>query len=297
MIKICCEKTSHTLYEMVNNALNILSLDLDVNIIGVDSVLSSPFNRSRMSEFTKKPFFLYVEEPKFINMPELVSHKHFRGFISHIKNTCEQLYKNYNNKTYYLPLYMDKKDVDRVIDNISSLKNREHVNLIAWGSWNDVRDGNFYNRGGNAIDGLVSDLLQRKCKIHLTFKTNKSLKCKSAFPNNVNIINDYLSKEQMDNMFYNADMFLLPSKQVHSMSLLYSMSFGLPCIVSDGWGMSEFCSDLNSILYTDIDQIVGIINDRDSLMHLRKQVLFDLNNRYNQEDYVKRLFNILQEST
>ena len=51
MIRICCEKTSHTLYEMVNNALKILSLDLDVNIIGVDSVLSSPFNRSHMAEF------------------------------------------------------------------------------------------------------------------------------------------------------------------------------------------------------------------------------------------------------
>ena len=296
MVKIYCEKTKHTLYNTINEILSHLSLDLDINIIGIDSILSSPFNESNMPEFIKKPFFLYLEEPQYINTTELINHKNFRGFISHIKNACEQLYTKYNKKTYYLPLCMDRKDISRILDHISTLQNRDSVHLLAWGSWNDLADHNFYNRGGNAIDDLALDLLKNDCKVNLTFKTNKNLKCKSTFPNNVKVITKYLSKEEMDNIFYSADVFLLPSKQVHSMSLLYSMSFGLPCIVSNGWGMSEFCSDLNSILYTDIDKIKDIIRDKNKLIHLRKQVLFDLNNRYSKEDYSKRLYNILRDA-
>lgn len=296
MIHVHCEKKGHTLYDLIGNSLEIFNNDFDINIVGIDGNLSGPFYQNNIKKFANKPFFLYIEEPQYINTPELISSPNFRGFISHIKNTCEQLYIKYNYKTYYLPLYMDKKDTDRIHGLISTLKSRSRVNLLAWGSWNDITDNNFYNRGGHFIDSLVSNLLIKNCKVNLTFKTNKNLRCKSSFPDNVNIITKYLNKEQMEEIFYNSDIFLLPSKQVHSISLLYSMSFGLPCVVSNGWGMSEYCSDLNSIHYKDTDKIINIISDIDKLIHLRKQVLFDLNNRYNKKDYYDRFRNILEDS-
>ena len=36
---------------------------------------------------------------------------------------------------------------------------------------------------------------------------------------------------------------MIPSLQVHSASLTYALSYGMPCITTNGWGISEFCVD------------------------------------------------------
>ena len=79
------------------------------------------------------------------------------------------------------------------------------------------------------------------------------LPSQNKYPKNVNIIHDYLPKNKLEDIMYGQDVFLLPSKQVHSASLTEAFSFGMPSIVSNGWGMSEFCVDDFNCLMHEIE--------------------------------------------
>ena len=271
MIEIHALKNGHTLY---NTLRELVEGDAtDINIIGLDDpLLGMNIDYYRSSHLYSKPFFLYLEEISTFTNPDILKHANFRGFISHIKSVCCQLYTEYGCKVYYLPLSSSDKNIPKINNHIKTLGSRP-VNLIAWGSWNDVNDHNFLNRGGTAVDSIVTKLLEGGSNITLTIKTNKPLVCKERYPDKVNVIHDYLPQVDMESLYYQSDLFLLPSKQVHSASLVNAMSFGIPCIVSNGWGMDEYCNDINSFNINDFEVIKEIISNPEELKTKRINTL------------------------
>lgn len=264
MINIFAIKNDHTLYNILRNIFK--NIDFDCNIIGLDDPtygMNLPFYSN--SSFYQKPFFLYLEEFKTFQNESILKNTNFLGFISHIKNTCEQAFDAYNCRVFHLDLSSPLKDESTILNNIDSLLSDRPINLMAWGSWIDINDNNFFERGGDKIDEIACYLLQKNININLTFRTKRHLKCKSLFPEKVNVITEYLPENELEKLYYNSDIFMLPSRQVHSCSLTNAMSFGLCLIVSDGWGMEEYCNKMNSINYKDIDAITNICLDRKSL--------------------------------
>jgi glycosyltransferase involved in cell wall biosynthesis len=293
MINIFAIKNDHTLYNVLRNTFK--SIDFDCNIIGLDdphSGMNLPFYSNE--EFYKKPFFLYLEEFKTFRREEIINNKNFLGFISHIKNTCEQVFEKYNCNTYHLDLSSPDKNYSIILQNIESLKSDRPINLIAWGSWIDINDNNFFERGGDKVDDIACYLLQNNININLTFRTNKNLKCKNLFPDKVNIIKEYISENELQELYYKSDIFLLPSRQVHSCSLTNAMSFGLCLIVSDGWGMDEYCNKLNSINYNEINQITDICSNREKLIQKRLNSLRNYKLKHSSNIHKEKAKNLIE---
>jgi len=293
MIDVQALKYSHTLYNILREVS--ANISYDVNIIGLDdpySAMNNPFYIN--NNLYSKPFILYTEEINAFNNPNIINHKNYLGFVSHIKNTCSTISEKYGFETYHLPLSSKEKKINRLNESFESLLNTDRpINLVAWGSWQDHNNTNFINRGGNEIDILVNHLLNLGLNINLYIKTSQNLECFKNYPDKVKIINSYLLDDDLDNIFYNCDLFLLPSKQVHSVSLIYSMSFGIPCIVSNGWGFSEFCNEMNTINYLDMDKIVDTIRNRNKLFLLRKNTLNYFNINHNRENHINNFKKIL----
>jgi hypothetical protein len=71
------------------------------------------------------------------------------------------------------------------------------------------------------------------------------------------------------------------------------MSFGMPCVVSDGWGMSEFCNSLTSLPVKNINAIVDIINDKEALKVKRRNTFSYYMSNHSRFSYVNSICEIL----
>jgi len=56
----------------------------------------------------------------------------------------------------------------------------------------------------------------------------------------VQVIDQFLSEQEMEALFTSADVYVLPAARLHVVSVLQAMASGLAIIVSDGWGMAEY---------------------------------------------------------
>ena len=171
MIKVFALKNEHTLYTILREIVK--GIDEEAHIIGLDDPtqgMNLPYYND--DNLYSKPFFLYMEEYNAFRKPEMISHENFRGFISHIKSLCERLYKDFECEVFHLPLSSSDKDLNQINKGINSLDDRI-INLVAWGSWNDVNDNNFNARGGPEVDNLVTQLLDNNCNIRLSMRTTR----------------------------------------------------------------------------------------------------------------------------
>lgn len=293
MITVSALKEDHTIYRILREISS--GIDYDLNIIGLDEQIHG----MNQHEFYKnpslyeRPFLLYIEEFTAFQKPDVLNHPHFKGFVTHITDTYNNLYKTYDTQVFHLPLSSSTKELEKVNKSIDSVISDKPVKLVAWGSWSDVADYNFENRGGSNIDNLMLSLLDNGVDVNLTFKTNNYLNSKQKYPNNINVIPRYLSDSEMDEIFYDCDMFLLPSKQVHSASLTYAMSFGMPCIVSNGWGINEFCNDVNSINIVNLEKIIYVCQNRNSLKLMRENTLSYFFTNHSRESHSVNFKNLI----
>lgn len=294
MISVIALKSDHTLYNILRNVLK--NINLDFNIIGLDDPFVGNDNSFYFNpDFYNKPFFLYLEEPRCFKNNFILNHINFKGFISHLKITCEEMRSNFNVPVYYLELSSEEKNYVRINQSINSLRNNRPINFISWGSWTDFNDSNFSNRGGNSSDNLICELFP-KIKSTLTFRTKNNLKSKNLFPNRVNLIADYLSENQMNELCYSSDIFLLPANQVHSVSLTYAMSFGMLLLVSDGWGFEEYCDSSNSINYKNFDEILSVCLDRNKLIEKRISSLEKYKSKYTTQIHKNKVESFLKDN-
>ena len=124
------------------------------------------------------------------------------------------------------------------------------INIIFTGSWNQSPQ-NFFLRGG-------LDTLYAFDKIaHLNHQANLILRSPipqgepeklianlmEKFPNQIKIYSDFMNENEWHQFLCNGDIFVLPSARIHVVSILEAMSFGLPVVVSDGWGISDYVDD------------------------------------------------------
>ena len=59
----------------------------------------------------------------------------------------------------------------------------------------------------------------------------------------IQVFDEFLSVEEMEELFCKADIYALPSARLHVVSILQAMAHGLALVVSDGWGINEYVED------------------------------------------------------
>jgi len=267
MINIISMKEDHTMYDVLRAISK--GVDHDINILGLDSPDGINHSIYLSPKNFELPFLLYLEEPNTFDgvhadplvtppwapvpmevLSLFLDNKNFMGFVSHLKDTCRILLTKYKTNCYHLPLSSSEKNLNLIRQRIKSLKKDRPINLYASSSWSDFRGNNFFNRGGRIIDELVTILLDNNINVKLTYRSPTPMKCKTLHPTRVDVISEYLSRDKLEELMAQQDIYLLPSKQVHSASLTEAFSYGMPSVVSTGWGISEFCFDgFNSLIH------------------------------------------------
>jgi glycosyltransferase involved in cell wall biosynthesis len=149
--------------------------------------------------------------------------------------------------------------------------------LLFTNSWHQGAE-NFYNRGGlDVVDAFIA--LHRECPAtHLTLRTSlpdavrdgplgRTIRDHPA----ITLIDQPISDTALNELLLAADVFLLPSASLHSVSLLRAMAFGAVPVVCDIPIMEEFVDDGRTGIV--------IAGRRDSVLSI------DPDSGWEQEDY------------
>jgi glycosyltransferase involved in cell wall biosynthesis len=120
----------------------------------------------------------------------------------------------------------------------------EHkIRLLFVGSGNIP--GEFYSKGGNVVLEAFARLKQRYGNLELVMRSDVPPRIKKRYQgiSGLRIIEDKLSKEELEREFLSADIFLFPGHQTPFMVLLEAMSYELPVIATDVYANREIVQD------------------------------------------------------
>lgn len=239
-------KKEHSLYRKLEHITK--DIDYNINILGVDencTLLNYP-----NGSFSKK-FFYYTEG--VVNFPKqnlpILDNINFCGFISHLKDSCSDLWMKYKKPVYHLNLSANDRceNINRVKNKIMEDRFKEQINFVSTSTFQDYTDDNFYNRGGPVIDKIMLNLLTCGYNVKLTHRGANRFSFHHQYPDRLLVLSEYISDYDMDELLFQNCFYFLPSLQVHAASITKAMSFGLIPIVSNGAGLDEYCKKFNSI--------------------------------------------------
>lgn len=263
---------------------------------------------------------------------KLIESEQCRGIITHIKSTAENLPKLFKNKKIskkitYVPLGMKLPETFHILQ-----RDKKEISLLFNNSWHqDPRS--FYLRGGLDMLSAFGKLRKKYKNIFLILRSSLP-KLGSEYNeiikgDNVEIIRKFLTKPDWEMLMKRSDIYLLPSDRIHVVSMLEAMSFGLPAVVSDGWGFEEYIQDrvngmvvrgrYGKVVWMDheigmlrenydlmeredpvvvqglVEAITTLIDDGDLREKIGKQARFDVETKYNLKNWnegLKKAFDL-----
>lgn len=185
------------------------------------------------------------KSPYFPIIKTLLESDSCKGILTHMKSTAELVptlfgSETIRNKVMYAPLGVK---VPSRWHRHDEENDPDELHLLFLNSWCQV-PSNFYLRGGLDILEAFATLRVRYPQLRLTMRTHLP-----ALDDHyhrimeggwVRIINRFATAHEMAELHANSHIYLLPAARVHIVSLLQAMSYGLPVVVSDGWGFEEY---------------------------------------------------------
>ncbi|MBA4063033.1 MAG: hypothetical protein C0501_04865 [Isosphaera sp.] len=189
-----------------------------------------------------------AESPYFPAVKALLEDDNCKAIVTHMRSTAELVPTLFGSeavrrKVVYAPLGVplparwqrhDPEPADAP------------VHLLFINSWCQVPE-NFFLRGGLEVLEAFDQLRRKYPQVRLTMRTALPLLddhyhriVESGW---VRVVNRFMSAGEMADLHAGSHVFLLPAARVHIVSLLQAMSYGLPVVGSDGWGMEEYLED------------------------------------------------------
>jgi glycosyltransferase involved in cell wall biosynthesis len=204
------------------------------------------------------------DQPIFHFIKHLLEDDNCRGIFTHMLSTVGALTEIFRsevitNKIRFAPLGMhadhDEADLIRRSVEMKTGKQSGNLRLLFTNSWHQGI-ANFYLRGG--LEVIHAFLEAQKTYPDITLTIRSAIPDEVAgspigreLENNpgIEVISEAVPERRIRELFRDADLFLLPSAALHSVSLLRAMRSGAACIVSDLPAFREFIEpDSNGIL-------------------------------------------------
>lgn len=170
-----------------------------------------------------------------------------RGIITHMRGTAAGIHQLFGDdeisqKVACIP--MGVKLPPRWQEHEPS----DTIELLFTNSWHQ-QNVSFRLRGGIDVLHAFRILKRKYPQLRLTLRS--SLPPEAEYPEvhriikecGVRVIDQFLPREELDQLLRQSHIYLLPAARIHIVSLLQSMAFGLVPVVSDGWGFSEYVDD------------------------------------------------------
>jgi glycosyltransferase involved in cell wall biosynthesis len=169
-----------------------------------------------------------------------------RGVICHVRSTAESIPVLFNDdklsrKIVHIPLGIRPRQRAKVADK------QDLTTILFTNSWHQAATG-FYLRGGLDLLEAYSAIYSEHPRLRLILRTKLPDNLDQRYRRiiercNVQVIDQFLSGEEIEALFSSADIYVLPSARLHVVSILQAMAYGLAIVVSDGWGIEEYVND------------------------------------------------------
>lgn len=178
----------------------------------------------------------------------LLKRRECKCILTHMKLTENCLRKNFDaeiaNKVRYVSMGVPKANV---MCKTYQKPYGEKIRLLFTCSW---QQEGFSNRGGLDLLVAFDNLCNRYNNLELTMKCNLPDNLQVSFrdilyrrKDHIHVITRKLSDQEMDALMQNTDIFVLPAMDMHIISILNTMSMGIPLVVGDALGVEEYVED------------------------------------------------------
>jgi glycosyltransferase involved in cell wall biosynthesis len=183
--------------------------------------------------------------PSFPIIKTLLESDACKGIITHMKSTADMIGKLFGsdtirNKVYYTPLGV--RLPERYQRHEPGAPDAP-IHVLFTNSWHQLA-GSFGLRGGVDVLEAFAVLRQRYPQLRLTLRTylpGLTNRLRRIIEQGwVRVIDRFLSASEMEALFAESHIYLLPAARVHIVSVLQAMSYGLAVVTSDGWGFKEY---------------------------------------------------------
>ncbi len=143
----------------------------------------------------------------------------------------------------------------------SNIVKGSSVRILFVGSSNFARE--FWSKGGMEVLESFKLLRERLGKdVELVFRCwiPEEIKSRYAQIPGITFVDRMLSREELNRLFWESDMFLFPSHNTPGMAYLEAMRFGLPIVTKDVWANNEVVVDgVNGLLVRPSEAVPYVI--------------------------------------
>lgn len=197
------------------------------------------------------------EEPVYPVVARLLASDNCRGLFTHCRHTVEQIERIFQSdaiaaKVRYAPLGVRiPPDWRAAADAAMAEKHRADrpMEILFTNSWHQAPE-NFCNRGGLDIVAAFIELHRQRPNVHLTVRSSVPTDIDGGEIGRIlrehpaiTLLDEKISDDALHRLILAADVFLLPSAALHSVSTLRAMALGAVCVVSDLPVFAEFIDD------------------------------------------------------
>jgi hypothetical protein len=182
---------------------------------------------------------------------ELLERSNCKAIITHVSLTkigIDRIFGSsvISNKTHYVPCPIsDVPEANTFASGYLGFQPGQELRVLFTNSWHQA-DESFYCRGGIDVVSSVRAARELGYPIELTLRT----KLPSSLPLDlrkfiltdpgVTLVDQFLSRPQVEDMIARHHVYCLPSARLHVVSTLEMMARNLVVVCSDGWGFNDY---------------------------------------------------------
>lgn len=259
------------IYNVDNKAANPIIKELVYNLKPIPYIIAQRFQKIDDTGYDMvyaSQHVLFNEKLPWITDLEFANAFAAFGNLSIIKNIIRKQFETRNCK-FIIPwsewskdTLLKSMDCTKILDKIKVIHytvkpkkfvrdKHEKINFLFVGSSNPMNIQNIQFKNLRETIIAFNNISKKYDDVYLTIRSYLSPELKEITDKNpkISVIDSFLSKEKLDELYINADIFVLPAHETCGISLFDAMSFELPVIAMNVYDIPEAITHMkNGIL-------------------------------------------------
>lgn len=256
------------LYSIDNKAANPLIKQLVYNLKPIPYIIAQRFQKFDHSNYDliyASQHVLFNEKLPWITDLEFANAFAAFGNLALIKNIIKKQFET-NNCKFIIPwsewsknTLIQSIDCRKIIEKIKVIhytvqpkkftrNKHEQINFLFVGSSNPMNIQNIQFKNLRETIIAFNNISEKYDNINLTIRSYLSPDLKQIVRKNpkITLIDSFLSKEDLNQLYIDADVFVLPAHETCGISLFDAMSFELPVIAMNVYDIPEAITHMKS---------------------------------------------------
>lgn len=256
------------IYNIDNKSTNPLLKEIIYHLKPIPYIVSQKLQKKYYSNYDliyASQHIVFNNDSPWISDFEFVNAYAGFGNINLIQNTIRKQFESKNckfilpwsewaKKTLFTSMdcskFEEKIKILRYTVNPKKIERKKHesVNFLFIGSTNPMNIKNIHYKGVNEIISAFNQISKKYDNISLTIRAKlpENIKKNTSKNNKINVIDSFLNKNELYQLYQNADVFVFPAHETSGIALLDAMSFELPVIAMNLYDIPEVVSHMEN---------------------------------------------------